>query len=122
MTAAPTGRATRWHCSIRRATPSVLRLSRNFGKEAALTAAWTMRMATSSCAMDADGQHPVSLIPQMLARWREGYEMVYARAHRPGHGSAFKRIGTRLFYKLDARAGEIDIPPMPATSAGWIAV
>lgn len=90
---------------------SVLRLSRNFGKEAALTAGLDHANGDVVLCMDADGQHPVSLIPQMLARWREGYEMVYAVRTDRDTESPFKRIGTRLFYKLMRSAGEIDIPP-----------
>jgi len=90
---------------------SVLRLSRNFGKEAALTAGLDHASGDVVLSMDADGQHPVSLIPEMLARWREGYEMVYAVRTDRGTESPYKRIGTRLFYKLMRSAGEIDIPP-----------
>ena len=90
---------------------SVLRLSRNFGKEAALTAGLDHAHGDVVLCMDADGQHPVSLIPQMLDRWREGYEMVYAVRTDRATESPFKRIGTRLFYKLMRSAGEIDIPP-----------
>jgi polyisoprenyl-phosphate glycosyltransferase len=90
---------------------SVLRLSRNFGKEAALTAGLDHADGDVVLCMDADGQHPVSLIPQMLERWREGHEMVYAVRTDRATESPFKRIGTRLFYKLMRSAGEIDIPP-----------
>ncbi|MEQ1580166.1 MAG: glycosyltransferase family 2 protein [Steroidobacteraceae bacterium] len=90
---------------------SVLRLSRNFGKEAALTAGLDHASGDVVLCMDADGQHPVSLITQMLDRWREGYEMVYAVRMDRAKESPFKRIGTRLFYKLMRSAGEIDIPP-----------
>lgn len=89
---------------------SVLRLSRNFGKEAALTAGLDHADGDVVLCMDADGQHPVSLIPLMLERWREGYEMVYAVRTDRATESPFKRIGTRLFYKLMRSAGEIDIP------------
>jgi glycosyltransferase involved in cell wall biosynthesis len=90
---------------------SVLRLSRNFGKEAALTAGLDHAGGDVVLSMDADGQHPVSLIPQMLARWREGYDMVYAVRTDRDTESPYKRIGTRLFYKLMRSASEIDIPP-----------
>jgi glycosyltransferase involved in cell wall biosynthesis len=90
---------------------SVLRLSRNFGKEAAITAGLDHASGDVILCMDADGQHPVSLIPQMLERWREGYEMIYAVRTDRATESHYKRIGTRLFYKLMRSAGEIDIPP-----------
>jgi polyisoprenyl-phosphate glycosyltransferase len=90
---------------------SVLRLSRNFGKEAALTAGLDHANGDVVLCMDADGQHPVSLLSQMLERWREGYEMIYAVRTDRAMESPFKRIGTHLFYKLLRSAGEIDIPP-----------
>src|SRR5690606_11316469 len=60
--------------------------------------------------MDADLQHPPALIPKMLARWEDGVEMVYAvRASRHDE-SMFKRVGTRLFYKLMRSSGGLQVP------------
>jgi glycosyltransferase involved in cell wall biosynthesis len=52
-------------------------LSRNFGKEAALGAGLEAARGEVVVLLDADGQHPLESIPEMLARWREGYDMVY---------------------------------------------
>ncbi|TXT36579.1 MAG: glycosyl transferase family protein, partial [Comamonadaceae bacterium] len=55
-----------------------IKLSRNFGKELALTAGIEATKGDVVVLMDGDGQHPVSLVPNMLAQWREGVDVVYA--------------------------------------------
>lgn len=86
-----------------------LQLSRNFGKEAALSAGLEHARGQVVVSMDADLQHPPALIPEMIVRWQQGADMVYAvREHRTDE-SVFKRWGTRLFYKL-MHAGGVDIP------------
>jgi glycosyltransferase involved in cell wall biosynthesis len=88
-----------------------LQLSRNFGKEAALGAGLDHARGDVVFTLDADLQHPVSLLPDMLAVWREGADMVYAvRRDRSGE-SAIKRVGTRMFYALMKFGSSIDIPP-----------
>jgi len=89
----------------------VLRLSRNFGKEAALTAGIDHAEGDAVLCMDADGQHPAALIPEMLQKWRDGFEMIYGVRDDRRSESSFKRLGSRLFYQLIRRAGEIEIPP-----------
>ncbi len=94
-------------------TPGVtcLALSRNFGKEAALGAGLDHARGDVVVTMDADLQHPVEMIPEMLARWRAGMDMVYAvRADRKDE-PPFKRVGARLFYSLLRVGSAIDIPP-----------
>ena len=56
----------------------LVRLSRNFGKEIALSAGLQHASGEAVVTMDADLQHPPELIPQFLAHWRDGYKMVYA--------------------------------------------
>ncbi len=88
-----------------------LHLSRNFGKEAALTAGLDAARGDAVILLDADLQHNPELIGQMLEHWREGAQMVYAvRQDREGE-SAFKRIGTRWFYRLVNRGARFEIPP-----------
>lgn len=88
-----------------------LQLSRNFGKEAALGAGLDHARGDVVFTMDADLQHPVELLPQMLQMWRDGVDMVYAvRRDRSGE-SALKRGGTRLFYWLMKLGSSIEIPP-----------
>jgi glycosyltransferase involved in cell wall biosynthesis len=87
-----------------------LRLSRNFGKEAALTAGIDRANGDVVVLMDADLQHPPEMILPMLEAWRNGADMVCAaRASREDEGWA-KRVGTWLFYRLVNRHGEVEIP------------
>jgi len=87
-----------------------LGLSRNFGKEAALQAGLDACDADCVLLIDADFQHPLEIIPQMLARWQSGIDMVYAlKAHRDAEPLA-KRWGTRLFYRLVSGQRGVDIP------------
>jgi polyisoprenyl-phosphate glycosyltransferase len=86
-------------------------LSRNFGKEAALSAGLEAARGEVVVLLDADGQHPLESIPEMLARWREGYDMVYGvRAHRREE-SLGKRIGAAFFYGVLAKGTHVEIPP-----------
>ncbi|MEZ7829268.1 glycosyltransferase family 2 protein [Brachymonas denitrificans] len=85
--------------------------SRNFGKEAAITAGIDMAHGDAVIIMDADLQHSPSLIPVMLQHWREGAEVVYAiRSHREDE-KPLKQIGTRLFYRAVNRGARFGIPP-----------
>jgi glycosyltransferase involved in cell wall biosynthesis len=86
-------------------------LSRNFGKEAALTAGIHEATGDVVILMDSDLQHPVAMVPVFLAKWREGYEMVYGvRTNRDDEGF-FKRHLTHAFYRLLRRASRIPIQP-----------
>jgi len=88
-----------------------LRLSRNFGKEVALTAGLDHAHGDVVCLMDADGQHPPELLPGMLERWREGADMVYAvRAQRADEGLR-KRLGSAAFYRAMRALSGVDMPP-----------
>ncbi len=60
----------------------IVRLSRNFGKELALTAGLDHAGGAAVVVIDADLQDPPELIPELLAKWREGYDVVYARRAR----------------------------------------
>ena len=89
----------------------VLRLSRNFGKEAALTAGLQASKGDVVVMMDADLQHPPGLIPSFVRYWLAGADVAYAvRAHREDE-SAFKRSGSRWFYKLLNMADRFEVPP-----------
>lgn len=88
----------------------VVNLSRNFGKEAALTAGIDMARGDVVILIDADFQHPLDLLPAMLARWREGYDMVYGLRNGREDESWFKRKGAALFYYLLNRGSTVDIP------------
>ena len=87
-----------------------VRLSRNFGKEAALTAGIERAAGEVVVLMDADLQHPVSLLPAMLEAWMKGAKMVCAaRASRTDESLA-KQLGTRIFYSLVNRDPSMHIP------------
>lgn len=77
-----------------------VQLSRNFGKEAALTAGLKAARGDAVVLLDGDMQHSPLLIPSMVARWAEGAEVVYAVRESRGDESAAKRLGARLFYTL----------------------
>lgn len=89
---------------------ALLRLSRNFGKEAALTAGLDHVGEGAALIMDADGQDPPELIPQFIALWRQGYDDVYGtRIAREGE-SWLKRTTASLFYRLMGRLSKTPIP------------
>lgn len=75
-------------------------LSRNFGHQYALKAG--LDAATGDCviSMDADLQHPVELIPDMIAQWQAGYDIVYTTRQDKGTESLFKRISSKGFYSV----------------------
>lgn len=89
---------------------SLLRLSRNFGKEAALTAGLDRVDAGAALILDADGQDPPELIPQFVAKWREGYDDVHGtRIEREGEGW-LKRATAHVFYRVIGRLSHTPIP------------
>ncbi|AOB29987.1 glycosyl transferase family 2 [Bordetella sp. H567] len=88
-----------------------LRLSRNFGKEAALSAGLEAATGDVVISLDADMQHPPALIPEMLARWRAGADMVYAVRENRDSESWFKRAGSRMFYRMLSEGRGVDVPP-----------
>lgn len=88
----------------------VLQLSRNFGKEAALTAGLQASAGDVVVTMDADMQHSPALIPTFVEHWLAGADVAYAvREHRRDEG-ALKRLGTRCFYALVNAAGRFEVP------------
>ncbi len=87
-----------------------LRLSRNFGKEPALTAGIEAARGDVVLLMDADGQHPVSLLPQMLAKWQQGFDVVYAVRETRDDQSKLQAGLTGLFYRLVNFGNRVKIP------------
>jgi polyisoprenyl-phosphate glycosyltransferase len=89
---------------------SLLRLSRNFGKEAALTAGLDRVEVGAALILDADGQDPPELIPQFVAKWREGFDDVHGtRIERRGEG-VLKRATAHAFYRVMQRLSKTPIP------------
>jgi dolichol-phosphate mannosyltransferase len=88
----------------------ILSFSRNFGHQLAVTAGIDHARGDAVVLIDADLQDPPELIPEMIKKWKEGYEVVYGqRILRKGE-SYFKRITARLFYRLLNRLSEVPIP------------
>ena len=87
----------------------VLHLSRNFGKEAALSAGIDQATGDAVLLIDADFQHPLSAIPTMLELWRSGYDMIYGIRSRNTE-SWLKRYLTHAFYRVLRLSSSINIP------------
>jgi glycosyltransferase involved in cell wall biosynthesis len=88
----------------------VIDLSRNFGKEAALTAGLQHAGGQAVIPMDADLQDPPELIPAMLDRWKAGFEVVSARRVLRDEDTPMKRLTAQAFYSVMHRLAEIPIP------------
>ncbi|MFO1132045.1 MAG: glycosyltransferase family 2 protein [Hyphomicrobiales bacterium] len=88
----------------------VVDLSRNFGKEAALTAGLQNAGGQVVVPIDADLQDPPELIPAMIAKWREGYEVVLARRVDRAADSWAKRASASAFYRLHNKIASPQIP------------
>jgi glycosyltransferase involved in cell wall biosynthesis len=87
-----------------------LALSRNFGKEAALSAGLDHAQGEVVVMLDADGQHPLSLLPRMLEGWRQGADTVCAIRDNRTDESWGKRLGTALFYRIVNAGSPMRIP------------
>jgi glycosyltransferase involved in cell wall biosynthesis len=88
----------------------VLSLSRNFGKDTALSAGLDYAVGRAVIPIDSDLQDPPELIPQMVEKWREGYEVVYARRVSRDSDEASKRLTARLFYRFHNLIADVSIP------------
>ena len=89
---------------------TVISLSRNFGKEAALTAGLEAAVGDVVVPLDADLQDPPAVIEEMLVHWREGYDVVYAVRRQRAGESKTKRFTAYGFYRLMGRLSKIGIP------------
>lgn len=86
-----------------------IRLSRNFGKEAALAAGLEQARGDAIVVMDGDLQHPPTLIPRMVQCWRDGAEVVEAVKQHRGTESAYSRIRANIFYAIFSRLAGYDL-------------
>ncbi len=89
----------------------VIDLSRNFGKEYALTAGLDHTGHDVVVLMDSDLQHPPEMLPAMLAKWREGFEVVYMVRQVRGDVGLLGRLGRRFFYLIFRMASDVRLPP-----------
>jgi glycosyltransferase involved in cell wall biosynthesis len=96
---------------LQEADPAVrlVRLSRNFGKEGAVAAGLDTARGEAVVVMDADLQDPPEVLPEMIARWDAGYEVVYA-VRRKRKEVFWKRAGYHLFYRIMRVVAEVDMP------------
>lgn len=88
----------------------IINFSRNFGKEAALTAGLDKARGEAAIPIDVDLQDPPELIKELVARWREGYDVVLAKRADRTSDSFAKRVSADLFYKLNGKISNVDIP------------
>jgi glycosyltransferase involved in cell wall biosynthesis len=89
----------------------LLRFSRRFGQPMATLAGLEACSGDAVVVIDCDLQDPPELISDLVARWREGYDVVYAQRRSRAGETLPKRIVAKLGYKVIARIGEVDIPP-----------
>lgn len=89
---------------------TIVDLSRNFGKEIAITAGLDNARGDAVTIMDADLQDPPELLEGFIAGWREGYDVVYAKRRKRDGESWLKKNTALLFYKLMASAGSAPLP------------
>jgi glycosyltransferase involved in cell wall biosynthesis len=85
-------------------------LSRNFGKEIAITAGLDHAAGDAVVVIDADLQDPPELIPELMANWRKGFDMVYAKRRSRAGESWVKRGTARIFYQLMQHMGDLKLP------------
>jgi glycosyltransferase involved in cell wall biosynthesis len=88
----------------------VVDLSRNFGKEAALSAGLAHTRGDAVIPLDADLQDPPELIPELVRQWEAGYEVVLARRSDRSSDSWLKRFSARTFYGIIGRLSDVAIP------------
>ena len=89
----------------------ILRFSRNFGHQLAITAGMQYAQGDAVIVMDSDLQHPPKLIPQMIAQWKEGFEVVYTVRSYGEEIGWFKRTSSHLFYQTLNFLSETKLEP-----------
>lgn len=88
----------------------LISLSRNFGKDTALSAGLDFTRGEAVIPIDADLQDPPELIAQMVGKWREGFEVVYARRSDRGTDDMQKRMSAGMFYRIHNWLADVAIP------------
>ena len=88
----------------------LIELSRNFGHQMAITAGMDAARGDAVVVMDADLQDPPDLVLDLVAKWREGFEIVYAKRVRRDGETRFKRFSASVFYRLLAKLTSVDVP------------
>jgi polyisoprenyl-phosphate glycosyltransferase len=88
----------------------ILSFSRNFGKQSAIFCGYEHAAGDAIIVIDADLQHPPELIPQMIEKWKEGYEIVYTIRQRTEKIGFFRRLGSGCFYRFYQFLSDTKIP------------
>lgn len=91
-------------------TVKLISFSRNFGHQVAITAGMDYAAGDAVVIIDADLQDPPELIPEMIAKWREGYDVVYAKRLKRKGETFFKKQTAKLFYRILRASTDILIP------------
>ena len=97
---------------LHRLNPQIklLSLSRNFGHQVALSAGLDYAQGKSVITMDGDMQHPPELIPELVSKWKEGYDIVYTIREDMANARPFKKWSALLFYWLINRMTQTTVP------------
>lgn len=88
----------------------ILSFSRNFGHQAAISAGMDYSQGKAVIIIDADLQDPPEVIPEMIKKWKEGYDVVYGKRQKRKGESHFKKITAKIFYRFLATQTDLDIP------------
>jgi glycosyltransferase involved in cell wall biosynthesis len=88
----------------------IIRFSRNFGHQIAITAGLDAARGDAIVVIDADLQDPPEIIPDMIAKWRDGYDVVYGVRRQRAGESRIKRATAAVFYRMLRRFTNIEIP------------
>ncbi len=91
-------------------TVKLIGFSRNFGHQCAISAGMNYASGDAVIVIDADLQDPPELIPQMIEKWQEGYEVVYGKRLKRKGETFFKKATAKLFYRLLKHLTNVDIP------------
>ena len=89
---------------------TIIDLSRNFGKEIALTAGLDYSSGDAVIVIDADLQDPPELIPKLVEKWREGYDVVNAKRIKRKGESLLKKVMSYIYYRLLFYLSDINVP------------
>jgi glycosyltransferase involved in cell wall biosynthesis len=89
---------------------AIVNLSRNFGKEVAMTAGLDHARGAAVVVIDADLQDPPEVIPELVAAWRAGFDMIYAQRRQRDGETWLKRATADLFYRLMQSLGRVGLP------------
>ena len=89
----------------------LINFTRNFGHMAAISAGMEHSRGDAVFVIDADLQDPPEVFPEMAAKWKEGYHVIYGKRIQRKGESLFKRASAKLFYKFIRRMTAVDLPP-----------